>query len=118
MGKPAQLSCKRNSTIGGTTQVDNRWNYLHFAPWNDRYLRQAAVADRGAERSHSAGAGTGFGLRPALAVADEPRRNGGCYWLSARVPALRRSEVRIPSAPPGSRREQRRFPQFLNHPTL
>jgi hypothetical protein len=43
---------------------------------NDCYLRQAAVADRGAERSHSAGAGTGFGLRPALAVADEPRRNG------------------------------------------
>jgi hypothetical protein len=41
-----------------------------------QYLRQAAVADRGAERSHSAGAGTGFGLTPALAVADEPRRNG------------------------------------------
>ena len=62
---------------------------------SDRYWRQAAVADRGAERSHSAGAGTGFGLRPALAVADEPRRNGGCYRLSARVPAMQRSEVRI-----------------------
>jgi hypothetical protein len=41
-------------------------------------LRQAAVADRRAERSHSAGAGTGFGLRPALAVADEPRSGGAC----------------------------------------
>ena len=46
-----------------------------------------------------------FGLRPAPAVADvadEPRRTGGCYRSSARVPALRRSEVRIPSAPPRS----------------
>jgi hypothetical protein len=30
------------------------------------------------------------------------RRTGGCYRSSARVPALRRSKVRIPSAPPRS----------------
>jgi hypothetical protein len=30
---------------------------------------------------------------------------GGCYRSSARVPAMRRSEVRIPSAPPGSPRK-------------
>jgi hypothetical protein len=48
------------------------------------------------------------GLRPAPAVVTSRtsrRGTGGCYRSSARVPALRRSEVRIPSGPPGSRRE-------------
>ena len=37
-------------------------------------VRQAAIADRGAERSHSAGAGTGFGLRPGSSCRRRRRR--------------------------------------------
>ena len=35
-----------------------------------------------------------------LTLPTRRRGTGGCYRSSARVPALRRSEVRIPSAPP------------------
>jgi hypothetical protein len=79
VGNPGISRFASDSNRSADAQKLPAWG--RFAPFaarsgNDRSLRQAAVADRGAERSHSAGAGTGFGLRPALAVADEPRRNG------------------------------------------
>jgi len=65
---------------------------------------QAVLVETGEtfEALATQGAGTGVGLRPAPAIADVANRRGtgGCYRSSARVPALRRSEVRIPSAPP------------------
>ena len=65
---------------------------------------QAVLVETGEtfEALATQGAGTGVGLRPAPAVADvadEPPRNGRLLRSSARVRALRRSEVRIPSAP-------------------